>query len=109
MKTLQTLEASNLQHKISMMEVCSRNPCRDFCRALFLFFVIKNEISATGFVINVWLQLYNLFLHFIIHTAWLWQLCAAETCSWHWTCYNKVCFDGLRPYYSTIFSPFTMA
>jgi hypothetical protein len=32
--------------------VCSRNPCRDFCWALFLFFVIKNEISATGFVIK---------------------------------------------------------
>jgi hypothetical protein len=52
MKALQTLEALNLQHKISMMEVCSRNPYRDFCRALFLFFVIKNEISATGFVIK---------------------------------------------------------
>ena len=30
-----------------------------------------------------------LFLHFMIHTAWWWLLCAAETCSCYWICYNK--------------------
>jgi hypothetical protein len=30
-----------------------------------------------------------LFLHLLIHTAWWWLLCAVETCSCYWVCYNK--------------------
>ena len=29
------------------------------------------------------------FLHFLTHTAWWWLLCATETCSCSWICYNK--------------------
>ena len=31
------------------------------------------------------------FLHFLIHTAWWWLLCAAETCSCNWISCNKCC------------------
>jgi len=37
-------------------------------------------------------------------------LCSpAESFSWYWTCYNKVCFDGLRPYYWKIVRRITKA
>jgi hypothetical protein len=31
-----------------------------------------------------------LFLHFLIHAACWWLLCAAETCGCYWICYDKI-------------------
>jgi len=48
------------------------------------------EIPAVEFVIG-YVATAVLHLHFLIHTALWWLLCAAEACSCYWICYNKNC------------------
>jgi len=48
------------------------------------------EIPAIDFIIGC-VATALLHIHFLLHTAWWWLLCAAKTCSCYWICYNKNC------------------
>ena len=50
---------------------------------------VSENVNRTLFRCTNYYSRIILCLHFLIHTAWRWQLCAAETCSCYLNCCNK--------------------